>query len=360
VLTVAVQLFYYVYFYSRILFYTPAQRTDQIQNGPPVSIIVCAHNERENLKKLIPELLNQKYRDFELIIADDRSNDGSFDYFSDLYKGESRFRMIRIEATPIGINPKKYALTKAIESANLDWVLLTDADCIPVSSNWITQMTLVITENKKIVIGYSPYEQRSGFLNMLIQYETLYTAIQYLSFTMAGIPYMAVGRNVLYQKALFFENNGFSSHAHITGGDDDLFIRDVATKNNVACCLSKESYVYSKPKENFNDWFIQKRRHLSVGVKYRLKHKIVLGVQLLAHIGFYSLLCLVFIRDIELTFLILMIRSLGFMLIFVLIARKLSSISKWIWLLLVIDVVFIFIYLLITTSIVFYKRIKWN
>jgi len=356
---VFIQFFYYLFFYSRILFYK-TEFTKQKLAIPSVSVIICAHNEKVNLESLIPAILKQRYLNFELVVMDDRSEDGSYDYFTKLYKDDSRFRMLRIDSIEEGKNPKKYALTKAIEASNNNFLLLTDADCTPSSENWISSMTAQLTELKQIVIGYSPYESKGGFLNKLIQYETVYTAIQYFSFALAGVPYMAVGRNVLYKKSLFIDNKGFSSHEHITGGDDDLFIREVATKENVACSLVKESFVYSKPKEKFSEWFIQKRRHLSVGTHYKLNHKLLLGIQLLAHLGFYLLLTVVFWKNMELGLLFFMIRSLGFMLIFVLIARKLDSNYKWVRLLLFIDVVFIFTYMIITTSIVLYKKIKWN
>ncbi len=359
-ITLFVQFFYYLFFYSRILFYNASSNSTIVAQHVSITLIVCAHNELENLKRLIPKLLNQNYHDFEILVMDDRSDDGSFDYFTNLYREEPKFRMLRISSVETGKNPKKNALTKAIEASKKDYILLTDADCLPVSTEWIASMSSNLSQLKQIVVGYSPYTFKNGFLNKLIQFETLFTAVHYFSFAMAGIPYMAVGRNVLYKKYLFVKNKGFSSHENTTGGDDDLFIRDVATKENVAWSLSKESYVYSNPKENWKEWFTQKRRHLSVGVHYKWKHKILLGVQLLAHIGFYLMFAVVFVTHTEAALLFLMIRSLGFMLIFVLIARKLDSTNNWVWLLLIIDVVFIFTYLLITASIVLYKRIKWN
>jgi hypothetical protein len=74
----------------------------------------------------------------------------------------------------------------------------------------------------EIVLGYGAYHKRPGLLNKLIRFETFHSAIQYLSFALAGIPYMGVGRNLSYKKGLFFKQKGFSSINHIPGGDDDL------------------------------------------------------------------------------------------------------------------------------------------
>jgi glycosyltransferase involved in cell wall biosynthesis len=361
-----IQLFYFFFFYIRILNVKESNRTAHeksfavLPSPPTVSVIVCAHNERENLQRLVPAILEQQYPYFELIVADDRSSDGTFDYFQENYADDSRFRMIRIEENSEGKSFKKYALTKAVEAANYTIVLLTDADCLPLSVNWIREMTASLGKEKKIVLGYSPYEYERGWLNLLIRYETLYTAIQYFSFALAGIPYMGVGRNLLYKKSVFEKNNGFSSHINIVGGDDDLFIREVAKNNNTGICIKREGQMLSIPKKDFFSWVRQKRRHLSVGMDYKWRHKFFLGLQTASHLFFYLSLVVVFFQDYKAAFFFLMIRSLAFVVIFALIARKLGDSYKWGRLLFVIDIVYIFNYLIITLSLVLYKKIKWS
>src|SRR6187402_1947878 len=121
------------FFYARILFVSPVDSVVQRNNRQSVSVIVCAHNELENLKRLIPAILQQEYPDFELLIADDRSTDGSKEYFEKIYQGDSRFKIISIQENTGGKNHKKYALSKAISLAKHDLLLLTDADCLPAS-----------------------------------------------------------------------------------------------------------------------------------------------------------------------------------------------------------------------------------
>ncbi len=360
-LACALQLFYYGFFYVRILFVKHIDEVKQLSTHTrTVSVIVCAHNEIENLKRLIPALLQQEYQYFELIIADDRSTDGSFEFFENLYKNDNRFRIIRIEGNTEGVNPKKFTLSKAIQLSKNELILLTDADCMPASKDWVTLMVSALGNNKEIVLGYSPYEYRKGWLNLLIRFETVYTAIQYFSFALAGVPYMGVGRNLLYKKTLFENNGGFGTHSKVMGGDDDLFIKDVATSNNVGVCFAKNAWMWSIPKENYVTWLKQKRRHLSVGTKYTLKHKILLALQLFSQIMFHFAVLLLFYKDYKYAFAFLMIRGLVFVVIFALIARKLGDNYKWSWLLLPIEVVYIFNYLVIVISLAIYKKIKWS
>jgi hypothetical protein len=164
-----------------------------------------------------------------------------------------------------------------IKSAKNDVVLLTDADCIPSSPNWIREMAGNFDSKTEIVLGYGPYEKKNNLLNMIIRYETIMTAIQYFSYTLAGMPYMGVGRNLAYTKSLFIKNKGFISHYTISSGDDDLFINKSATNRNTSIEIHPDSYTVSPAKNIFRDWWYQKRRHLSTGYYYKPKHKFILG-----------------------------------------------------------------------------------
>ena len=117
-----------------------------------------------------------------------------------------------------------------IKEARHEIVLLTDADCVPASEFWIQKMQDGYQNGIEVILGYSPYHKKPGVLNKIIRFETFHSALQYLSYALAGSPYMGVGRNLSYKKELFFRNKGFSAVNHLPGGDDDLFINKVANR----------------------------------------------------------------------------------------------------------------------------------
>lgn len=246
--------------------------------GVPVSVIVCAHDEEENLRTLIPQLLRQEYPDFEVIVVNDRSNDDTYDFLREESLRDPRLKMVNVKATPDHVNSKKFALTLGIRAAAHEWILHTDADCRPVNSHWISSMTQSMNADSQFVLGFSPYREMKGFLNLFIRYDTIVTALQYLSFAAWKVPYMGVGRNLAYRKSLFLEKKGFNHFLHITGGDDDLFVNQHATGKNTKIEYSPASLVYSVPKTTWSSFFYQKVRHLSVGKLYRSKHKFLLGL----------------------------------------------------------------------------------
>ena len=273
-LIIGIQFIYLLLFFIGI-----SKKEKELAKPPhPVSVIVCAHDEEENLRELIPILLSQDHPEFEVIIVEDRSNDGTFDYLQQATAENNQLRMVRVRHKPEHINGKKFALTLGIKAAKYDWLLFTDADCRPVSAEWIKRMTEQYNDKTQIVLGHSPYEKRVGFLNAFIRFESLLTAIQYIGFAKLGRPYMGVGRNLAYAKSIFFQSKGFNSHLDVTGGDDDLFVNSHTTKGNTKVSMGVDAITVSKPKESWPDFLHQKLRHLSVGTRYRFWDQLILGL----------------------------------------------------------------------------------
>ena len=286
-----VQLFFWLFVFSKLAFFK--NQTPNTQNPKPVSVVICARNEAENLRKNLPLILKQNYTDFEVVVVNDASEDGTTQVLSELSIAFKHLKVVEIiEKTSLG---KKHALAVGIESAKNDWLLLTDADCYPLSMEWISGMISgIVSKNIKLVLGYAPTETcDASFLNKFIRFETIWTATQYLGFALAGAPYMGVGRNLLYFKKLYNEAGGFTRHADLASGDDDLFVNQVITQKNFTIILLPQTFMYSKPKTRWKGYFIQKKRHLSAGKRYQWQHQAMLGAVSISHFfWFVTLVCL--------------------------------------------------------------------
>ncbi|NRA91934.1 MAG: glycosyltransferase, partial [Psychroserpens sp.] len=252
--------------------------------------IICAKNEAENLKKFVPDLLSQTFPKFELVLINDNSKDDSLLVMESFKERHSNITIVNVKPNEAFWGSKKYALTLGIKAAKYDFLLFTDADCKPISEEWVQEMSSHFTNSKSIVLGYGSYKKIKGsFLNKLIRYETLLTAMQYFSLAKTGSPYMGVGRNLAYRKALFFQSNGFMSHMQLQSGDDDLFINQVADNTNTAIALTPNSFTESIPKKTFKAWMLQKRRHISTAKHYKFKHKLVLALFYISQLLFWIL-----------------------------------------------------------------------
>lgn len=332
----------------------------QVQPPHPVSVIVCAHDEEANLRELIPMLLAQEHPQFEVIIVEDRCNDGTFDYLREATEKDARLRMVRVIHKPENINGKKFGLTLGIKAAQYEWLVFTDADCRPSSNRWLNHMSEKQNESTQFVLGFSAYAKAPGLLNAFIRFETLLTGILYSAFARLGKPYMGVGRNLSYTKSLFLNSKGFHAHQEITGGDDDLLVNRLATRKNAAVVLGPEAITISKPKITWSDFLHQKLRHLSVGRYYKFSDKIMLSLftgswvafLLLSPLGYFT----PFVWVIGAIFLV---RWFFLLLLFGKAARRLGAEIE-LWKIPVLDVTFAFYYLVTGLRALVVKRIKWK
>ena len=281
-----VQVVYFLFVFRKLAAYRP-QDEPATPHDQAVSVIICAHNERENLKVNLPLVLNQGHTVFEVVVVDDQSTDGTSEWLADMAKHHDKLRVVPHLGE--GGRGKKFPLTTGIKAAQHEILLLTDADCRPSGEDWVTRMTAPLTRKLDMVLGYGPYEKRKGWVNMLVRFDTFLTALQYISFALSGRPYMGVGRNLAYKKKLFDNAGGFSSHLHRLSGDDDLFVNQAARMGKVAVRMHPDARTFSMPSRHWSEWIHQKRRHFSVGPDYKTLDKILLGGYLSSQTFFYLL-----------------------------------------------------------------------
>jgi cellulose synthase/poly-beta-1,6-N-acetylglucosamine synthase-like glycosyltransferase len=281
----AIQLFYYLFYYMAVYFYKPAANNAKKQ---PVSVIICARNEAENLKKFLPAVLEQDYTDYEVIVVNDCSEDNSYLILGSYLLQYPHLRISTVNKDPKFTHNKKFAQFIGIKASKNDILLFTDADCQPESDKWLETMTSHFHDKTDFVLGYGGYSNKKGLLNKYIRYECLSIAMQYLGMAIRGIPYMGVGRNLAYRRSMFFENNGYGAHNHLVSGDDDLFVNSNATKANTTVEFRKEAHTRSVPSSGIKEWIIQKKRHLTTAPYYRLRDQLVLIIEPAARVLFYT------------------------------------------------------------------------
>lgn len=285
---ILIQAVYLLFIFGKSAFYNGSKPHSANENEEGVTVVICAHNEFTNLKTLIPKLFEQDYPAFDVMIVNDRSTDRSKRLLEQMMEIYPKLRSVTIKYTPAHVTAKKYALTLGIKVAKNDVILLTDADCIPETDQWIRKMTAPVrNQDKTFAVGFSGYEQKPGFLNNWIQFETLLTALYYMSFGLWKRPFMGIGRNLCYRKDFFMSVKAFKGLWHIEGGDDDLFLNQYASGGNTAIVLDPEANTISKPKETRKEYLIQKKRHLHVGRYYRGEDKRKIGLYSFSHALFW-------------------------------------------------------------------------
>ena len=290
-ITFLYQLFFYLRYLSGVLWLKKKIKSNSIpflNEQPPVSVIICAKDEADNLRKFLPFVLAQEYPDFEVIVINDGSTDETDILLRDLCKEHPQLKTTFVPTGANNLSTKKLGLTLGIKAAKNELLLFTDADCMPEDKVWIARMARNFTNETDFVLGYGAYFKKDGFVNQLITYDTLFIALQYMGMAIAQKPYMGVGRNMAYRKQIFFNQKGFASSLHLTSGDDDLMVNKAATSKNTRVEISPDSVTWSEPNTTYKAWFVQKERHLSVSSYYKGSSKFLLSLEPITRGLFYA------------------------------------------------------------------------
>lgn len=274
------QLFYWLYFFNQLR-QVPESRASN--SFPFVSVIICAKNEYHNLQSNLGDFLNQDYPAYEVIVVDDHSSDGSLELLNRL---KTKYEHLRVYSLDNTFGGKKDALAHGIRKSKGDWIGLSDADCWPASDSWIRRM-ISMHPDSDAVLGLGMYSADGSILGYFIQFDAIYIAFQYLSFSIRELTYMGVGRNLFYRKELYVRVGGFRDHRHILSGDDDLFISQASAMGKFSIQTDPLAFTYSSPKDNFRAFFRQKSRHLKTAPYYSVKTGVFLFLLSLSHMLFY-------------------------------------------------------------------------
>ncbi len=278
VFAVFVSTLYWMVLFLRLITY---KETIRYAKNPKPSIIISAKNASKCLDKNLPLVLKQEMIK-ELIVTNDYSEDETQKILENF---EANSNILKIKKPSIDRPGKKLALTEAISSANSNHILLTDADCEPISDQWSSIMNEKVDKNHQLVLGFGPLHKKpKSFLNLFARYETCITAIQYFSFALFKIPYMGVGRNMLFTKGLFEKADGYKNHLHVASGDDDLFVKSIKDLTQTRICLDPNSFVYSEAPISWLGYYRQKTRHMATANEYSPIHKVLLSIHPFFHI----------------------------------------------------------------------------
>jgi rhamnosyltransferase len=114
-------------------------------NEPMASIIMRSHNEGWALRETLPALRAQEYKDWELIVIDSGSTDGSVDLIS---KAEPR-HFIQIKAEEY--NPSR-VMNQGMELARSEYGIFLNADATPQGRNWLRPLVEALHEPKNAAV----------------------------------------------------------------------------------------------------------------------------------------------------------------------------------------------------------------
>lgn len=285
-----VQMYYYFRYYNKIIRYNKKIQSNNVQGNNkdiPVSVIICAQNEAENLEKFLPSVLEQRYSKYEVIVVNDGSTDQSSELLERLDKQYSHLYHTFLPMDAKYISRKKMCLTVGIKAAKYDHLVLLDADCEPVGKDWLSGMMLNYEGDTGIVLGYSKTAGENNLLGKIIRYDSITSAMRHFGFALNGRAYKGTSKNLSYKKDLFFKNKGFSSNLNLELGDDDLFIQEIATENNVKVEFRPSTHTISHREETLKSFLYQKELSLKTLSNYKKSIQTSISIENISRFLFY-------------------------------------------------------------------------
>lgn len=286
-----IQQVYYWGLYNRINRHCQSVDKGQIAfttELPPISVIICAHNEVDNLRNNLKSILEQDYPQFEVIVVNDGNADDTDDYLTVLREQYPHLYHSFVPDSSRYISHKKLAVTLGIKASKYNWLVFTDANCQPQSDQWLRLLARNFTPQTQIVLGYSNYEQGKGWLHTRIAFDNLFTYMRLLGFALLQKPYMGIGRNLAYRKELFYTHKGFSAHLNLLRGDDDLFVNQTANSKNTRVETTPSSVIHMQPVIHYKVWKEEKIGYASTAHLYGGAQRYILGTETATRIFFYA------------------------------------------------------------------------
>lgn len=289
-LLLIIQAVYYFYIYNRIYCQSKTMKQNGIhytKEQHPVSVVISVRDDSEHLQQCLTSILEQDYPVFEVIVINDGNNDESEEIILPLENKYNNLYHSFVPNTSKYLSRKKLAITIGIKAAKYDWIVVTEPNCMPASKQWLKTMARNFTSRTEVVLGYSNYLPDKSWLNRCICFDNLFQSMRYLGCAIIGKPYMGIGRNMAYRKELFYQQKGFSAHLNLQRGDDDLFINQIANKENTRVEISPEAIIQTSNIETAKKWYADKIGYAGTASLLKGNQRLLLGFETTTRLLFY-------------------------------------------------------------------------
>lgn len=261
---------------ARLVRHQTGEKATETATEEPISVILTAHNQADALRRNLPAILEQEYDEFEVVVVNDASTDDTEDVLTQLELAYPHLRHTFTPADARYVSHKRLSLTLGIKSARHEWLLLTEADCRPLTPYWLRSMSRHFGPDIQMVLGYANYERNKRGLSRKSVFFNLFHQMQYLPWAMRHKAYRCSPDNLAYRKSLFMSHQGFASDVSLLEGATELLVNRHSTTTNTAVALSPEAKIECVLPVSAKQWrlkrtyYMETRRHFKGTFRYRL------------------------------------------------------------------------------------------
>ena len=212
----------------------PNINNSKVSNNYLVSILIPARNEAYNIKRCVYSLLDQTYKNFEIIVLDDDSVDDTFKIVSSISKLDERVRVVQGKAIENGWLGKNWACHQLSRLAKGDFYLFIDADTK--LQNKVLEETIIEMETSDIdLISLFPKRVTTTFVDKIISVSMgwfIFCCLPLIFSNRNPIFSSAFGQYLLFRKSSYLLIGGHESIKNKILDDFEL-ARSITTSNLV-------------------------------------------------------------------------------------------------------------------------------
>ncbi len=281
ILTFVIQLFYQL---LMSMFTVSGKKKEKHGEYPSISIIIPSRNYEENLRELIPLLLEQDYPDFEVVVVDDCSSDGTEWYLTELKYQSDKLKTSRIiQETDF---PNALVITIGVRAASKEWLIFLNPLCRVGSKEWLKSFASGIHPKTEAVFGFVKYTNTEGSMQKFFRYENFDSFLLYGSARYLGMPMPFSDMNIAYKREQFLNLKGFAGVLDSRFSENELYINKLSNRKNTTFLFDRSTVVSYSGDTQWQDGINFKKKQLLIKKKFTFGQKLFLRINVFSRLIF--------------------------------------------------------------------------
>jgi len=240
---------------------------DDVSDAPPpdtprVSVVIPARNESRNIERCVRSVLGAAYPDFEVIVINDHSTDGTGDIARRIASEDSRLRVIDAPALPEGWFGKQWACATGARQASGTLLLFTDADTRH-SPDLLPRAVNAMRMRRAELLSLAGNQEMHSFWERIIQPQMFallsirYGGSEHVSNTKRPVDAIANGQFILVRRDSYDAIGGHAAVRDCVAEDMAMAQTFVAGGRSIALFVANDqlsTHMYASLSELISGW----------------------------------------------------------------------------------------------------------
>lgn len=211
-----------------VLFGMPALKVRRLRNAPHVSILIPVRNERRNIERCLTAALAQEYPNFEVLVYEDNSEDGTAQILSQFY--DPKLQVVFGSSPPSGWYGKHWACWNLAQMAKGEYLLFIDADVV-LSPLALSSAVARLEEKRLEMLSLLPHQEIGSLGELLLVPLIPWSLFSFFPAFLERLVPVALGQFILIEKEAYERLGG---HQRIKSEIvDDLALARLAKKERI-------------------------------------------------------------------------------------------------------------------------------